>query len=313
MNQEDANNANAPQTPDSAAEDQQQPSTGADKPRGAGGSGPPAAQKGGTAAGKRAAAAKSAKPTASETAGQAPAGAAGAAPGGKPAASGDATPAPPRTARERPAARGGAAGTRPAAGARAARAARGGADAGARSTAAVSAVARGGGGAAAAAGDVSRRGFLSWISAGWLAFGALTTGTLIGTVRFLFPNVLFEPPQTFRAGFPEEYTIGDVSTRFKDQFGVWIVRTPNEIYVLSTVCTHLGCTPNWLSGEQKFKCPCHGSGFRKTGINFEGPAPRPLERYRVALADDGQILVDKTRKYQWEKGEWTDPESFLAV
>ena len=80
-----------------------------------------------------------------------------------------------------------------------------------------------------------------------------------------------------------------------------------------TVCTHLGCTPNWLSGEQKFKCPCHGSGFRKTGINFEGPAPRPLERFRVTLADDGQILVDKTRKYQWEKGEWNDPESFLAV
>ena len=195
----------------------------------------------------------------------------------------------------------------------AARAARSGA-AGARSTAAVSARA-GGGGAVAAAGtdDVSRRGFLSWITAGWLAFGALTAGTLIGTVRFLFPNVLFEPPQTFRAGFPAEYTVGDVSTRFKDQFAVWIVRSPSEIYVLSTVCTHLGCTPNWLSGEQKFKCPCHGSGFRKTGINFEGPAPRPLERYRVALADDGQILVDKTRKYQWEKGEWSDPESFLAV
>ena len=200
----------------------------------------------------------------------------------------------------------GAAGRTPARAASGARAARSGA-AGARSTAAVSAV------AAASAGDVSRRGFLSWITAGWLAFGALTTGTLIGTVRFLFPNVLFEPPQTFRAGLPEEYTIGDVSTRFKEQFAVWIVRTPTEIYVLSTVCTHLGCTPNWLSGEQKFKCPCHGSGFRKTGINFEGPAPRPLERYRVALADDGQILVDKTRKYQWEKGEWSDPESFLAV
>ncbi|MCY4484725.1 MAG: Rieske (2Fe-2S) protein [Spirochaetaceae bacterium] len=279
MNQEDAKNANAPQTPDSAG-GEQQPAT--DKPAAAKPAGP--------------AAAGTAKPAAA----------------GKPAASGGAKPAPAGEGRERPAAaRGAAAGAR-AGGARAggARAARAAAGAGAPSTAAVSAVGRG---AAAAAGEVSRRGFLSWISAGWLAFGALTTGTLIGTVRFLFPNVLFEPPQTFRAGFPEEYTIGDVSTRFKDQFAVWIVRTPTEIYVLSTVCTHLGCTPNWLSGEQKFKCPCHGSGFRKTGINFEGPAPRPLERYRVALSDDGQILVDKTRKYQWEKGEWTDPESFLAV
>ena len=136
---------------------------------------------------------------------------------------------------------------------------------------------------------------------------------LTGTVRFLFPNVLFEPPQTFRAGLPSEYTAGEVSTRHKESFAVWIVRSTSEIYVLSTVCTHLGCTPNWLTGEQKFKCPCHGSGFRKTGINFEGPAPRPLERYKVTLADDGQLLVDKTKKYQFEKGEWSDPESFLAV
>ena len=61
----------------------------------------------------------------------------------------------------------------------------------------------------------------------------------------------------------------------------------------STICTHLGCTPNWLEAENKFKCPCHGSGFYMSGINFEGPAPRPLERVTVSLADDGQVLVDK--------------------
>ena len=89
------------------------------------------------------------------------------------------------------------------------------------------------------------------------------------------------------------------------------MRVPEGIYALSTVCTHLGCTPNWLSAENKFKCPCHGSGFYKTGINFEGPAPRPLERYRISLAEDGQILIDKSKKFQQEKGEWNNPESFL--
>ena len=171
----------------------------------------------------------------------------------------------------------------------------------------------GGGSGEAAFEEVSRRGFIGSIVAGWVAFSALAASTLVGSIRYLFPNVLFEPPQVFRAGFPDEYAVGEVSTRFKEQFRVWIVRTPTEIYALSAICTHLGCTPNWLPGDQKFKCPCHGSGFRKSGINFEGPAPRPLERFRVTLADDGQILVDKTRTYQWEKGEWDASEASLAV
>lgn len=160
---------------------------------------------------------------------------------------------------------------------------------------------------------VTRRSFFSWISIGWLAFVTATGGFFTMMLRFFFPNVLFEPIQTFRAGSPDEYQAGEVDLRWKGKFGVWIVRDDEGIYALSTVCTHLGCTPNWLAAEQKFKCPCHGSGFRKTGINFEGPAPRPLERYRIVLADDGQIIVDKTKKYQQEKGQWGDPEAFLKV
>ena len=63
----------------------------------------------------------------------------------------------------------------------------------------------------------------------------------------------------------------------------------------------------------KFSERMLGSGYRLTGINFEGPTPRPLERARVVLADDGQILVDKSRHFQYELGQWTDPEAFLKV
>jgi cytochrome b6-f complex iron-sulfur subunit len=161
--------------------------------------------------------------------------------------------------------------------------------------------------------EVTRRSFFSWLSVGWLAFVAATGGFFTMMLRFFFPNVLFEPVQTFRAGFPDDYQAGEVDLRWKAKFGTWIVRNDEGIYALSTVCTHLGCTPNWLNAEQKFKCPCHGSGFRKTGINFEGPAPRPLERFRIILADDGQIVIDKTKKYQQEKGQWSDPEAFLKV
>jgi cytochrome b6-f complex iron-sulfur subunit len=158
-----------------------------------------------------------------------------------------------------------------------------------------------------------------WIGLAWGAFTAASAAALAATGRFMFPNVLTEPPQQFTAGFPGEYGPG-VDERWKERFGVWLVRTPNDIvhnapgfYALLVTCTHLGCTPNWLTAEAKFKCPCHGSGFRPTGINFEGPAPRPLERARIVLADDGQILVDKSRKFQFELGQWTDPEAFLRV
>ena len=146
----------------------------------------------------------------------------------------------------------------------------------------------------------------------WGAFSAASAAALAATGRFMFPNVLNEPPQQFKAGFPNEYGTG-VDERWKEKFGIWLVRTPEDIeqhvsgfYALFTVCTHLGCTPNFLSAENKFKCPCHGSGYRTTGVNFEGPAPRPLERVRVSLADDGQILVDKSRKFQYELGQWKD-------
>ena len=165
--------------------------------------------------------------------------------------------------------------------------------------------------------SIDRRGFIrklfSWLGVGWAAFLGATGGFFTIMIRFLFPNVLFEPPQSFKIGIPEDFSPGTVDLRFKKDYNVWIVRETDKVYALSTVCTHLGCTPNWLETDKKFKCPCHGSGFRSTGVNFEGPAPRPLERYRIFLADDGQIVVDKNKKFAFEKGEWTRDESFLQV
>lgn len=160
---------------------------------------------------------------------------------------------------------------------------------------------------------VERRSFIKWAAIGWTAFIAVIGGYVSILTRYLFPNVLFEPKQSFRAGYPSDYVIGEVSENFKDKHGVWVVREPTKIYALATVCTHLGCTPTWMPNEAKFKCPCHGSGFYKNGINFEGPAPRPLERYKIGFNDSGEIVIDKTKKFQYEKGEWDDPESYILA
>jgi cytochrome b6-f complex iron-sulfur subunit len=171
-----------------------------------------------------------------------------------------------------------------------------------------------------AAAGVDRRSFVALcLNPLWLAFAGMAATSLLWVLdlaRFMFPNVLVEPPTTFKIGPPSDYPLGGVSTKWLAARGVWIVHTDqykgrNLIYALASVCTHLGCTPNWLEGEQKYKCPCHGSGFYVNGINFEGPAPRPLERVGLKLASDGQLEVDKSVKFQEEMGQWEDPNSFV--
>lgn len=160
---------------------------------------------------------------------------------------------------------------------------------------------------------VTRRAFINWVATAWAAFAAASAAGGIAVFRFMFPNVLTEPPSTFKVGFPADFAIGSVDERFKEKFRIWVVRNEEGLYALQSICTHLGCTPNWLEAESKFKCPCHGSGFYMSGINFEGPAPRPLERVKVSLAEDGQLLVDKGRTFKFEAGQWEDPESFVKL
>lgn len=151
------------------------------------------------------------------------------------------------------------------------------------------------------------------------AMSATASGAILGClacsgaamVRLLFPRVLFEPPTTFKAGFPEEYIVGEVSEKWMKSQRVWIVRTETQLYALLGICTHLGCTPRWLGAEAKFKCPCHGSGYTKDGVNFEGPTPRPLERVKIAVGDDGQLVVDTAVRFRHELGQWEDPQSYV--
>jgi cytochrome b6-f complex iron-sulfur subunit len=135
-------------------------------------------------------------------------------------------------------------------------------------------------------------------------------------LRFFFPRTLFEPSTRFRIGQPADFPLG-VDERFKQSHRVWVVRTPDRLFVISAKCTHLGCTPNWIESENKFKCPCHGSGYDMEGRNFEGPAPRPMDRAYVELDAEGQVVVDTSRLYQCVPGGPcgfdTDPQSYVVV
>lgn len=161
---------------------------------------------------------------------------------------------------------------------------------------------------------VTRRQVFASTIIGWGAFATAGGVGSLGVVRFLFPNVNFEPPQEFATKAKSEFIPEQVEEEWKESHGVWMVNTAGKLMAISTVCTHLGCTPNWLTGEQKFKCPCHGSGYYINGVNFEGPTPRPLERYRVYEdAITGAVIVDKNSKCRVELGTCEAPGFFLPT
>jgi len=144
--------------------------------------------------------------------------------------------------------------------------------------------------------------------------GSLTTFFLM-FLRFFLPRSILEPSSTFRIGSPNDYALG-VDTKWQQQYRIWVTRTSDRLFVIYARCTHLGCTPDWKASENKFKCPCHGSGYDSEGINFEGPAPRPMDRAKVSLDAEGQVVVDVGTLYEWPKGEKTefdDDGAFIRV
>jgi len=149
----------------------------------------------------------------------------------------------------------------------------------------------------------------------WCGVTAFLGAWFVAFLRFFLPRTLFEPPTVFKIGYPSDYALG-VDTKWQQKYRIWVDRTPDRLFVIYARCTHLGCTPDWKASENKFKCPCHGSGYDNEGVNFEGPAPRPMDRAHVELAPDGQIVVDVSRLYQWPKGQashFSDTGSYLSV
>jgi cytochrome b6-f complex iron-sulfur subunit len=149
----------------------------------------------------------------------------------------------------------------------------------------------------------------------WALIGGFLATCFLMFLRFFLPRTLFEPPTSFRIGYPSDYGFG-VDTKFQQQYRIWVVRNAEKLFVIYARCTHLGCTPDWKPSENKFKCPCHGSGYTSDGINFEGPAPRPMDRADVKLDPSGQIVVDTAKLYAWPKGEesqFEDDGAFLQV
>ncbi len=149
----------------------------------------------------------------------------------------------------------------------------------------------------------------------WASIAGFLTTCFLMFLRFFLPRSILEPSSIFRVGFPSDYALG-VDTKWQQQYRIWVDKTSDRVFVIYARCTHLGCTPDWRASENKFKCPCHGSGYDSEGINFEGPAPRPMDRAQVKLDAEGQIVVNIAKLYKQPKGErdeFNDEGAFIQL
>ncbi len=137
----------------------------------------------------------------------------------------------------------------------------------------------------------SRRDFFTL--AGWGVFLVAMlayTWKILGPKQFFFPKVLFEPSPVFPVGFPSDFAENTITTIKSRK--VFISRDGNSFKAISMVCQHLGCAVHWTKEKGIFECPCHGSKYYRDGVNFAGPAPRPLYHFDISLSDDGKLIVD---------------------
>jgi len=135
-------------------------------------------------------------------------------------------------------------------------------------------------------------------------------------LRYFFPRTLFEPNTTVNIGYPSDFEVG-VNQQFLQSNRIWVRKDPGSIFVIKAVCTHLGCTPDWEPTQHIFHCPCHGSEYDIDGVNFAGPAPRPMDRCWMSLQPDGTILVNTARLYMNEPyagiDQFNDPHAILPI
>jgi len=160
--------------------------------------------------------------------------------------------------------------------------------------------------------NYSRRSFLSkfWIILGTLTFAELIV-LLVSFFRPRKPRVTNTVEDSvIVAGTVESFEPGTVSAFVRGKF--YLARLEDGGFLaMSRTCTHLSCTVPWVSGENKFICPCHSSEFDIRGDVINPPAPRALDLHKVVI-ENNVLKVDTstlTRRSNFAPEQVTYPKN----
>ena len=134
---------------------------------------------------------------------------------------------------------------------------------------------------------MQRRGFLSWLLKS--AYAVLGLGCL-ATLPYLYRGGN-EDIKTFFVKTVDEDDlprrgVKEVEFPFRGlTHKAFIVRKNTDLFVLSPICSHLGCSVNWNFVNNEFDCPCHGGRYDMSGHVIGGPPPKPLTRLPYVIKD----------------------------
>lgn len=131
----------------------------------------------------------------------------------------------------------------------------------------------------------------AFVRLGGSSAGVALAGAVAFGYEFLSPNVLYEPSPLVEMGKPDQYPLGSVTQATEAE--LYLVHSPEGIYAMSAVCTHLGCLTAWNPDLAIIACPCHGSKFTRDGTKTDGPAPQPLVWLKAYIDDEGSLIVDR--------------------
>ncbi|WP_178022651.1 ubiquinol-cytochrome c reductase iron-sulfur subunit [uncultured Paenibacillus sp.] len=154
--------------------------------------------------------------------------------------------------------------------------------------------------------EMSRRQFLTYTLGGATAF--MVGGVTLPMVRFAVDPILHKKGEGTFVKVVEVSKITsepqEFSFELKQQDGwylstasltAWIRKDESgNIYALSPICKHLGCTVGWnndTSFPDEYHCPCHGAHYTKEGKQL-AVASKPLDEYKVLIKDDWVYLGD---------------------
>ena len=142
---------------------------------------------------------------------------------------------------------------------------------------------------------ISRRSFLNKV---WLVLGTVAFAELLAIVITFFrprkPRTTAEDLDTIIVAGPvDNFEPGTVQAFVRGKF--YLARLEDGGFLaMSRSCTHLSCTVPWVSGENKFICPCHSSAFDIAGEVISPPAPRALDLFEIVI-ENNVVKID-TRK-----------------